>query len=199
MTAEERRTRRLREWLDSEVFDRVAYAYRMAHTREARVRFDAMRDAILDELAAVLDTEGDRPEPEWKTAALLKDRTRLAIRERHRFGETVASLAEDFGVPLVFVEALVEWQMGRADTEGDRQDDVVEVWQGKPPDVCDHVFNLADWGQHREIIGRVCWKCGLKQKWPIADTEGDRPTPCVPGSHHPDCLCYRRPDPPVQP
>jgi hypothetical protein len=33
----------------------------------------------------------------------------------------------------------------------------------------------------------------------VLDTEGDRPTPCVPGSHHPDCLCYRRPDPPVQP
>ncbi len=47
----------------------------------------------------------------WETAALLKDRTRLAIRERYQAGESIASLAADFMVPEPFVNALVNWQL----------------------------------------------------------------------------------------
>jgi hypothetical protein len=47
----------------------------------------------------------------WETAALLKDRTRRAIRDRHRAGESIPSLADDYGVPEPFVSALVAWQM----------------------------------------------------------------------------------------
>jgi hypothetical protein len=62
-------------------------------------------------------------------------------------------------------------------------------------------INCADMGATYwpdENFGPICERCNALIR-PIADTEGDRPTPCVPGSHHPDCLCYRRPDPPVQP
>jgi hypothetical protein len=48
---------------------------------------------------------------EWRTAAMLKDRTRRAIRERHEAGESDASLASDFGVPVEFIDALCSWQM----------------------------------------------------------------------------------------
>jgi len=52
---------------------------------------------------------------EWQTAALLKDRTRRAIRDRRSAGESVASLAEDYGVPDVFIESLCAWQMFQDD------------------------------------------------------------------------------------
>lgn len=51
----------------------------------------------------------------WNTAALLKDRTRIAIRERHAAGESIESLAADFDVPEAFVSMLVAWQMFRDD------------------------------------------------------------------------------------
>lgn len=47
----------------------------------------------------------------WRTAALLKDRTRQAIRERHKAGESVLSLADDFMVPVQFIDALVAFQL----------------------------------------------------------------------------------------
>ena len=47
----------------------------------------------------------------WRTAALLKDRTRRAIRNRHRVGESLVSLAEDYGLPVEFVDALCAWQL----------------------------------------------------------------------------------------
>jgi len=49
---------------------------------------------------------------DWKTAALLKDRTRAAIRDRRAAGEPTADLADDYGVPAEFVEAICAWQMG---------------------------------------------------------------------------------------
>lgn len=52
-----------------------------------------------------------RDGPDWKTAALLKDRTRAAIRERYQAGESTDALAADYGVPGVFIEQLVSWQM----------------------------------------------------------------------------------------
>jgi hypothetical protein len=48
---------------------------------------------------------------QWKEAALLKDRTRRAIRNRRRAGESVAALAKDYGVPAEFVRALCAWQL----------------------------------------------------------------------------------------
>jgi hypothetical protein len=50
-------------------------------------------------------------EPRWKRAALLKDRTRRAIRDRHSAGESIADLARDYGVPKAFVAALCAWQL----------------------------------------------------------------------------------------
>lgn len=47
----------------------------------------------------------------WRTAALLKDRTRRAIRARARAGEAAVSIADDHGVPVEFVEHLREWQL----------------------------------------------------------------------------------------
>lgn len=51
------------------------------------------------------------PAPDWQHAALLKDRTRRAIRDRVRAGEAVAAVAQDYGVPVAFVEALAAWQL----------------------------------------------------------------------------------------
>ncbi len=48
----------------------------------------------------------------WRTAALLKDRTRREIRSRHRAGEPCKAIAYDYFVPVAFVEALVAWQIG---------------------------------------------------------------------------------------
>lgn len=47
----------------------------------------------------------------WKTAALLTDRTRRAIRDRLKAGESARSLAKDYEVPLRFVMRLMEWQL----------------------------------------------------------------------------------------
>lgn len=47
----------------------------------------------------------------WERTALLKDRTRRAIRERARAGEIAVNTAEDFNVPLKFVAHLRERQM----------------------------------------------------------------------------------------
>jgi hypothetical protein len=60
---------------------------------------------------------------------------------------------------------------------------------------------LTEWRQAQVDDGcdcESCIRCATEMQ-AVLDTEGDQPTPCVPGSHHPDCLCYRRPDPPVQP
>lgn len=47
----------------------------------------------------------------WRTAALLKDRTRRSLRERYTAGETTASIASDYGIPVAFVEALCAPQL----------------------------------------------------------------------------------------
>lgn len=57
--------------------------------------------------AALRDGEAS----DWQTAALLKDRTRRAIRDRRQAGESIADLAADYGVPEAFVEALCAWQL----------------------------------------------------------------------------------------
>jgi hypothetical protein len=49
----------------------------------------------------------------WQRAALVKDRTRRAIRDRIKAGESVRSVALDYGVPVAFVRHLTSWQMGR--------------------------------------------------------------------------------------
>ncbi len=48
----------------------------------------------------------------WQTAALLKDRTRRAIRDRVKAGESLAEVAADYGVPEAFVSALTDFQLG---------------------------------------------------------------------------------------
>lgn len=49
----------------------------------------------------------------WKVAALLKDRTRREIRAQARRGGKSSHLeiAEDFGVPVEFVDILASWQL----------------------------------------------------------------------------------------
>lgn len=49
----------------------------------------------------------------WRQAALLKDRTRRAIRERLRLGEPSAEIQDDLGiaVPDAFMRHLAEWQL----------------------------------------------------------------------------------------
>lgn len=78
-------------------------------------------DDDLDDEEQPLATDPDGDWVKWadvssrlhqlETAAMLKDRTRLAIRERSIAGESHASLAEDFGVPEAFVKALCDWQL----------------------------------------------------------------------------------------
>lgn len=48
---------------------------------------------------------------QWKQAALLKDRTRRAIRDRVRAGEQARSVAKDYDVPVTFVQHMKNWQM----------------------------------------------------------------------------------------
>jgi hypothetical protein len=47
----------------------------------------------------------------WKTAALLQDRTRRAIRDRVNAGESATSVAKDYGVPVTFVTTVAAWQL----------------------------------------------------------------------------------------
>jgi hypothetical protein len=47
----------------------------------------------------------------WRRAALLKDRTRRAIRERVSAGEAARLVARDYAVPLPFVRTLCAWQL----------------------------------------------------------------------------------------
>lgn len=47
----------------------------------------------------------------WRIAALSKDRTRRAIRERVKAGENQMDVADDYGVPLAFVSHLAQWQL----------------------------------------------------------------------------------------
>jgi hypothetical protein len=49
--------------------------------------------------------------PPWQTAALLKERTRRAIRERVAAGEPLAEVADDYGVPVAFVDHLMQWEL----------------------------------------------------------------------------------------
>jgi hypothetical protein len=55
----------------------------------------------------------DKLAMQWKLAALLKDRTRREIRERARLGgkRTHLEIAEEFGVPIEFVDVVASWQM----------------------------------------------------------------------------------------
>jgi hypothetical protein len=48
---------------------------------------------------------------QWKRAALLKERTRVAIRERRKSGDIVSDLSSDFDVPEEFIRALCAWEM----------------------------------------------------------------------------------------
>lgn len=47
-----------------------------------------------------------------RQAMYMTDRTRRAIRDRHRAGESLEDLARDYGVMIAFVEYLVAWQFG---------------------------------------------------------------------------------------
>ena len=51
------------------------------------------------------------PQEDWRTAALLNDRTRQAIRDRRQAGEPAESLAVDYGVPVPFIVILCQWQL----------------------------------------------------------------------------------------
>ena len=53
----------------------------------------------------------------WRNAALLKDRTRRAIRDRKRAGESVDDLADDYYVPSEFVEAICSWELFGDDSD----------------------------------------------------------------------------------
>ena len=57
------------------------------------------------------EQQRNRELEQWKIAALLKDRTRRNIRERVRAGEPALLVAEDYGVPIQFVEVIASWQM----------------------------------------------------------------------------------------
>jgi hypothetical protein len=49
----------------------------------------------------------------WRIAATLKDRTRREIRRRVRAGEAIDSIAQDFEVPVPFVQLLAAWEMAQ--------------------------------------------------------------------------------------
>lgn len=65
-----------------------------------------VKDRLLTLLTAV-ETE----QQQWTRAALLKDRTRRAIRERRDAGESLLETARDFGVPPPFVGFLGQPQL----------------------------------------------------------------------------------------
>ena len=107
--------RRLRS-VDTPGGDRIAHLVQKWRDRSNETRngfhqhseraIAAMRQCA-DELEAAHSDVGA-----WARAALLKDRTRRAIRDRHGAGEAIADLAQDYGVPDAFIEALVSWQLG---------------------------------------------------------------------------------------
>lgn len=72
----------------------------------------------------------ERETAQWKLAALLKDRTRRAIRDRVRAGESAASVADDYGVPVQFVEVVASWQIF--------EDDAAALPPGDAPQTCPH-------------------------------------------------------------
>ncbi len=55
-------------------------------------------------------------EGSWRRAVLLKDRTRREIRARARAGEPHDAIAQDYDVPVPFVEAVAAWQLFKADS-----------------------------------------------------------------------------------
>ena len=57
----------------------------------------------------------------WRTAALLQDRTRRAIRERVTAGDSHASVAADYAVPVEFIVALCAWQLFADELRGERK------------------------------------------------------------------------------
>lgn len=63
----------------------------------------------------------DKVLQQWKLAALLKDRTRREIRSRARRDGKPGHLAiaEDFGVPVEFVDVLASWQIFEYDERAD--------------------------------------------------------------------------------
>ncbi len=71
----------------------------------------------------------ERETAQWKLAALLKDRTRRAIRDRVRAGESAASVADDYGVPVQFVEVVASWQIF--------EDDAAALPPGDAPQTCE--------------------------------------------------------------
>lgn len=64
---------------------------------------------------------------QWKRAALIKDRTRRAIRDRRQAGESLVSMARDYDVPVEFIRALCDWQLF-----GDEDDDGPEAQDNTP-------------------------------------------------------------------
>jgi len=91
---------------------------------------EGRRDRAAQERNRPTETEAEgaavgRPEgPDWKTAALLKDRTRRAIRDRAKAGESVSELATDYGVPETFITHLLAWQLFGDDSPGGRPGNV---------------------------------------------------------------------------
>ena len=95
--------------------------------------------------------------PEWREAALLKDRTRRAIRERVRAGESLEDVAKDYGVPVDFVKVLSEWELVE---EGPQEcqwteDEYDSIWTTE----CGKTFQFTTDGPN-ENGTKFCCYCG---------------------------------------
>lgn len=56
----------------------------------------------------------------WTTAAMLKDRSRRAIRARARAGESMQSIAQDYDIPTRFVRHMMQAQLFEDRIRGQR-------------------------------------------------------------------------------
>lgn len=153
-----------------------------------------------DEIDAYIRTLVAAPLPasaalqDWQTAALLKDRTRRAIRDRATAGESHADLATDYGVPLAFVQALCAWQFSADDAMQDWQPMETAPKDSQPIIVYDATYALpvvpAEWDNDKESEGGQCWRA--------ADAQFDRlrPTHWMPLPDPPLAAALSRADQP---
>lgn len=104
----------------------------------------------------------------WKIAALLKDRTRREIRERARIGgkRKHLEIAEDFGVPVEFVDVVASWQMFEDDPAPLASPEALHRCSG-----CGHRWDGPLTG------AELCGDCWRRWQGLITSTPADGPVP----------------------
>ncbi len=142
---------------------------------------------------AVLDTEGDRQEPQQNDeAAYILDGIACALGMNGRTMADISDFCESFPIVRAVMD-LVTMQQSRADTEGDRHMGN-QLSTHRPG----HAETFAD------CTHPDCCERRKLDEFSGADTEGDRPAQLPCGCYIAQCPTHRSqpsalPDPPVQP